>query len=371
MHKTFCPAKWDELFVNPGNNFVYACCKSVPVKFVNKEHIATVLDKQKNNLINGIQDPSCDYCWKLENQGFASKRQTFLSNFTGSIDDYAKNNPKANRVEINLGNECNFQCVYCNPKFSSQWETDVKNKPYRIFSDKDFYGVDIKNTKNLHSMINWIISYNNIDTLAVLGGEPLLHKDFFKLVENVSSKHLSLATNLSCTTTKPIDRLLTLANNYESIEIIVSLDCTEKLAEFTRYGMNYQKMIKNIDYLLTNCPENVNIVIASLMTSISILDLKNFILVVENFYNKYPKLKWNIEYCRDPKILTLNTLRDKDKTEAITSVQQIQGKPWIVGTDMLIGALQTSTFNKTLYAQMKIFLEEFSSRKGLDLPISL
>jgi len=367
---TFCPAKWDELLVNPTNGFVYACCKGVPVKFINKEQISIVLDDQKNKLLNGYQDPSCNYCWNLENQGITSKRHRYLEKFTGQLSDYQKN-PKAKQIEISLGNECNFQCIYCNPKFSSQWETDVRNKPYRIFSDKDFYNIDEKNDKDFDSIVEWVNQYNQLETLAVLGGEPLRHKDFFKLVENVSSKNLMLTTNLSCPTFEPIDRLLNLALRYDNIHIGVSLDCTGKLAEFVRFGMNYNKMLDNISHLLKNKPNNVTVKILSLMNSITVLDIDQFSLLMLSIKEKYSDLEWTFEYCRDPNILTFNTLIDSKKNNIIEKFKKLQEHSWISGIDSVIGAIEVSKFNKTMYAQMREFLKEFSDRKNINLPIDL
>jgi sulfatase maturation enzyme AslB (radical SAM superfamily) len=370
MSKTFCPAKWDELFINPTNRFVYACCKSVPVKFVSKEQISTALDDQKNNLLNGYQDPSCNYCWNLENQGITSKRHQFLKQFTGKIEDY-QSNPRASNIEISLGNECNFQCIYCNPKFSSQWETDVKNKPYQLFLDKDFYAVDEKNNNDVNESIEWIIGYNKLDTLSILGGEPLRHKNFFKIVENVPSNKLWLATNLSCPTFEPIDRLLELATRYKVINIGVSLDCTGKLAEFVRYGMDYNRMLDNIWYLIENKPKNVNIQILSLMNSVTILDINQFIPLVTGFYEKAPDLKWLIEYGRDPNILTFDTLPDKFKHNILNSLNEIKNRSFINGLDSLEGAIKASKFNKTLHGLMVNFLKEFSKRKNITIPIDL
>jgi len=71
--KTFCPAKWDELHLNYNYNWAYGCCKATPIVFKRDWH--EELDKQKNNLLQDVQDPSCDYCWQVENQGGVSDRQ--------------------------------------------------------------------------------------------------------------------------------------------------------------------------------------------------------------------------------------------------------------------------------------------------------
>jgi hypothetical protein len=61
---------------------------STPIKFVDKADIATILDGQKDNLLNGIQDSSCEYCWRVERQGHPSRRHTYLKDFNFDPDQF-------------------------------------------------------------------------------------------------------------------------------------------------------------------------------------------------------------------------------------------------------------------------------------------
>jgi organic radical activating enzyme len=368
--KSFCPAKWDDLVVNLNYNYVYACCKSDPIKFVNSQDITRLLDQQKNNLLNGIQDPSCTYCWKLENQGQTSKRIRHLSEdkFKG-VGEYI-NNPGPKTIQINLGNECNFQCTYCNPKFSSQWENDVKNKPYKIFVDKFFYSIDNKNDVSVTDSIAWLEQQGVIHQLDISGGEPLQNKNFFKIIDSISSEHLKFTTNLSCKTTT-LDKILALTERYKTIQINVSLDSTKENAEFTRYGLDYNKIRNNIQYIINNAPNNIIINIHSLMTSITIRDLDNMIVLVRSIHDQRASTKWAIDFCVDPMIFSLNTLPDQFKQNILESLNQLKNESWITGIAPLVGAIEVLKFNKTLYNSMKHFLEEFSSRKGIKIPVDL
>ena len=372
LPKTFCPAKWDEIFVNLGANYVYACCRSEVVKIVKKEDINAALDQQKTNLLNDIQDPSCNYCWKVENAGHTSLRKKYLAEFdVNQFDQYKNNQVKPKQVEVSLGNECNFQCTYCNPKFSSQWESDVNRKPYKIFSDQHFYGIDKKNTNNLQDTIAWLGELKTVKKLDILGGEPLQNKNFTQVVTSISSDELGFNTNLSFKNTSAIDKVLSLANRYKKISIGVSIDSTEKNAEFSRYGMDYAQMLINIRYLIDHAPDNVDITFNSVMTSITIRDFDNTVKLINSFYQQNPKITWNLVFCRDPKILTLNTLPDKFKSEILQKINEIRDKQYIVGLAILEGAIKISKFNNTLYNQMKHFLQEFSKRKNIKIPVDL
>lgn len=372
ISKTFCPAKWDEILVNLSANYVYSCCKSTPIKISKKSDIDTALEQQKNNLLDGTQDPACNYCWKLENQGYPSLRQNYLLDFDDSnIEQYKNNTVTLKKIEVNLGNECNFQCTYCNPKFSSQWETDVKNKPYKLYSDRYFYAIDGKNRNNINDTIDWLKTYKSINLLSIIGGEPLQNKNFFRVIDSLKSNILGFNTNLSCKK-KTIDKILNLTDKYEEIIIGVSLDSTNENAEFSRYGMDFNLMIDNIHYLIDKSRPNIKIQFVSLMTSITIRDFDNIVNLIDKFYNMKPKnIKWDISYCQNPTILSLNTLPDQYKSKILERIMDIKDRKYIDGLTSLRGAILASKFNKTLYNQLKHFLEEFSSRKNIAIPVIL
>lgn len=372
ISKTFCPAKWDELFINLSANYVYSCCKSVPVQIVKREDIVRALDKQKINLLNGVQDPACEYCWKLENAGHKSIRNGYLENFNISrLDEYHANTVNPTHVQVSLGNECNFQCLYCNPKFSSQWETDVKNKSYPLYSDKNFYAVDDKNENSLDSNLELINGFGDIESLSINGGETLSHKNFLQIIDKFHGKKLIFSTNLSFKTTDRIDSFFKIAGKYEKVIMCISLDSTGKNAEFVRYGLDYEQMLTNIDYVIDNAPDNIEITITPLMTSISILDLENFLNLVEVFHNKRSTLKCKFTYCRDPQILSLSTLPDEARPMILDQLIKAKDKNYLIDVDLVISAVKSTKFNKTLYNLMKQFLIEFSNRKNIEIPLTL
>ena len=84
---TFCPAKWDEIYINLDYNFVYSCCKATPVTV--NSNISETLKNQKTNLLSGIMDPSCNYCWDIEEKGHTSRRARYLKKFNedGNIEE--------------------------------------------------------------------------------------------------------------------------------------------------------------------------------------------------------------------------------------------------------------------------------------------
>lgn len=362
--KTFCPAKWDELYVSFEMNYAYSCCKSKTTRFEND--VLEFVSRERYAMLQQQQDPSCEYCWNVENAGGTSLRHYHLDNFTGNYADYANNTAQPKLVQVSVGNECNLQCTYCNPKFSSIWEQDVRTQPYKVFSDRFFYAIDPKQSDVMDKNIKFLSTFDNIEQLSVIGGEPLFNKKFFQLINITPAKSLSISTNLSVKQ-EVLDKFIEHCDKFESVDVRVSIDATGPVAEFTRYGLDYRQFSANLHYLIDHAPAHVHISIGSVMSSITIRDLHNFGQFVSPLLNR---VTWQLDYCRDPKIQSMATLPDKYKPEILAEIAQLE-KFDIRGLDMLKFVVASSVFNRILHQELKHFVNEFSTRKNTELPLCL
>jgi pyruvate-formate lyase-activating enzyme len=361
---TFCPAKWDELYVSFEMNYAYSCCKSKTTRFNN--NVLEFVSRERYAMLQGVQDPSCDYCWTVEREGGRSLRHHHLENFKGNYADYADNTAQPKLVQVSVGNECNLQCTYCNPKFSSLWEHDVRTHPYQVFSDRFFYAIDPKQPDVMDRNIEFLASFKHIDQLSVIGGEPLFNKKFFQLISTTPARALSISTNLSVKQ-ETLDKFIEHCNKFESVDVRVSIDATGAIAEFTRYGLDYKEFCNNLHYLIEHAPAHVNISIGSVMTSITVRDLENFGKFVTPLLDR---ISWQVDYCHDPKIQSMATLPDHYKPAVIDSITELE-KFDIRGLAMLKSVVANSAYNRILHQELKHFVNEFSTRKNITLPLCL
>ena len=196
---TFCPAKWDEVYVSYEMNYAYACCKSRPTEF--HENPLEYIDKERSALLDGVQDTSCEYCWRLERAGQTSLRHEYLKKFDKkNFESYANNTQQPKFVQVSIGNECNFQCTYCNPKFSSKWEEDVSKQKYKIFTDRFFYEVKDKQKDeklNVYVKNSFMVTYVLLITTGTITIIEALR------TQNPTIRHvLNLET---CISKKPVE----------------------------------------------------------------------------------------------------------------------------------------------------------------------
>ena len=367
--KTFCPAKWDELHLNYNYNWAYGCCKATPIVFKRDWH--EELDKQKNNLLEGVQDPSCDYCWQVENQGGVSDRQGYLDNFDYNTFELYQQPREPSTVEVNLGNECNFQCTYCGPQFSSKWQQEQSTNPIKFKTDIQHYRLVKKQDELIDNNLRFLNKYQELDTLNLIGGEPLLNKKLFKMLDEVDNvKNLHITTNFSCSH-KVINNIIERSQRYHSVKLAISLDSTGLVAEFTRWGMDYDKLISNIDYLIDNIRDNIEIRILTLVSALTIVDLDRLTEVVNELKQRHSKLTWRLSYCASPRIQSFATVKDELKLQALDKIKQLALLDYTVNADTVVTSLEGSEFDSKLYQEQQEFLEEFSLRKKIAIPREL
>jgi pyruvate-formate lyase-activating enzyme len=363
---TFCPAKWDELYVSFEMNYAYSCCKSKTTRFT--DTVLEFVDQERYAMLQGQQDPSCDYCWTVERNGGTSLRHAQLEKFNSDdFKHYQDNKAQPKLVQVSVGNECNLQCTYCNPKFSSQWEHDVRDTPYTVFSDRFFYAIDSKQSNVMDRNIEFLKGFDSIDTLSVIGGEPLFNKKFFELINTVIAHRLDLSTNLSVKR-DTLSKFLSVCGRFESVNLRVSIDATEQIAEFVRYGLNYKDFCDNLDYMIAHAPPNLKITIGSVMSSITVRDIDNFKKKIIPMLSD--QVRWQIDYCHDPKIQSMHTLPDHYKSSIISAIEELETLD-ISGASMLKSVVANTQFNRILHQELKHFMQEFSSRKNIEIPLCL
>ena len=272
-----------------------------------------------------------------------------------------------NILEINLGNSCNLQCAYCNPTFSSLWEADIKFKDYPIFTDRYVYEIKQKNKKILGRNISSLMNIPHT-TLRLIGGEPLINNKFFEILEVSTAKNLEFSTNLMIDR-NTLDRLLSYQYKFNKIIISCRLDTSKDLSEFIRYGLNYDKFIDNLIYLIENVNNNTEILLNSLITNTTILKLKEFQTLPLSLIKQFPDtFKWRLDYCQSPKIHSLNSLPDELKPGLISVLSKMSDYPNIFGVNTIISALTSIKFDTGIFKQFTYFIEEFENRKNIKLP---
>jgi len=355
----FCLAKWSQVTIHLSTGMTHSCHHPSPHKIPLRElelnpsalHNTRFKKKKRKEMLDGKRPSECDFCWNVEDNSDSFSDRVFKSSEPWSWQDFDKiknghwnDNVNPRYVEVSFANTCNLKCAYCGPQYSSKWVEEIEEHGGYPTS-QDFN--NIKNIKErgempyLHKEFNpyveafwkwWPDLYKDLHTFRITGGEPLLTKDTFKVLEYIQENweqnpNLSLAinTNLSVPD-KLIEKFLSIAkdltenNKVRELIIFTSVEATGSQAEYTRFGLKYDKFWINVEKLLTTLPKlTVNIMAA--FNALSVFTYGDLIEKVFEFKRRFHNkdrywgdaLQLDTSYLRWPSHLSIKILEPVHK----------------------------------------------------------
>lgn len=317
--KGMCLAKWTQVTLQLQTGHNHSCHHPSTHKISESEivrnpsalHNTKFKKLKRKEMLEGQRPEECNYCWKVEDNSERFSDRIFKSGESWSwphkeeifkSDWRSDFNPKY--VEVAFSNACNFKCSYCGPSFSSKWMEEInKHGGYPTtdnFNDKLWMEQENK-IPFLHSEINpytdafwkwWPELYRDLHTFRITGGEPLLSKDTWGILDYIieeknPNKELRLAINSNLgVPDNLIDRLIEKIKRIEDgqkvkeIVIFTSTDTWGEQAEYIRNGLEFNRFWDNVNKILANCPR----VIVTFMVTYNALSVSNFHKLIDGVY---------------------------------------------------------------------------------------
>lgn len=327
---TFCLAKSHHPTIMLQTGFTTSCCHVPPHKIPVNEiehnpgalHNTSQSKADRKRLFDGEQIKDCNYCWNIENLNpdFISARHEWnASIYTEDrvkqlvIDPSADVNPQY--LEVSFGNECNFKCGYCHPKFSSAYYKEIKEKgpyptKYHGFGIGDIQIYEEETNPYVEAWWRWWPEVSKtINILRVTGGEPLLQASTWRLLEDLQQNplptvELSINSNLGIKPvlvqrlTEKVTRLQS-AGAVRSFKLFTSVDTWGPQAEYVRTGLDLAVWEENLMTMLDKT--SVPLV---LMVTFNILSVTSFVSLLEKILEwrqKYQYRVWfDTQYLTEP-----------------------------------------------------------------------
>ena len=270
LPENFCVLPFIHFFVNY-NGGAFPCCyfarhleentKEVPYGNIKKNKAKTICNNEKfkqvkQDILNNTPPKACAaYCLKEEKFGGWSYRKWANSQYLPLIDGQTSTSLLKTTPSywlVAFSNTCNFRCRSCNPYASSSiYKENVKFK-------KKFPCL----TTNIDPPAGSIIleeiksNYKDIQVLHFHGGEPLLHPEFWEILDFFILKKktdikIHFNTNTSTLSYKGRNIIDVLRNfKPENLYIQCSIDAVGERAELIRKGTRWKEVEKNILDLL-------------------------------------------------------------------------------------------------------------------------
>lgn len=242
MNKNFC--NFPFMAVDRHQTF-RPCCLNTTFNQCRFNNISDYWNSQelkdlRTQFINGIKDPGCSVCWKLEESGVKSLRLESLSRSVST--PYS-----IRQIKLITGKICNLSCMTCFSSVSSSYEYLWKNDINWIMPDskKDDLVYDTE-------MDLWIRNnFTQLEYIEALGGEPLFSKSFLDLLEYLikqgASEHITLflITNI----TLPMPKILHVLKKFKKVVFAVSIDAVGTANNYIRWNSDFNRIQENINLI--------------------------------------------------------------------------------------------------------------------------
>ena len=227
------------------------------------------MNRLRDDMLNGVKNPICDYCWKKEAVNKQNPWSPRLYSYKPDPEDFDHANPRLQAIDFGLGENCNLRCRMCSPDLSNKLRIDQKyafESDFKFVSGEatvGFYAETKQPTstksKTCHTDVlyfesnstawQWVI--DNISQLKMIratGGEIFIERAYIELLDKAISEDvakditLHFHTNATKFAKPMIDRL----KQFKILEPIFSIDSVGKNYEYIRHPMSWDKLEKSI-----------------------------------------------------------------------------------------------------------------------------
>lgn len=287
--KVFCIAPWVHLHTTP-SGICGPCCLSailwdnIGLGDTKHHSILAVINSDKmkelrTDMLTDKQIPSCAACYRQEETGGRSFRQTMNDEYgkylpdclTSTTEDGSLTEFKMRYFDIRFSNICNFKCRTCSSGYSSLWEQeDLKHKVGAQIVAKN-------NRKELQQEVLDHIEF--MDAAYFAGGEPLITTEHYIILEEMIRQKrtdikLTYNTNLSNIKFKDKDLLDLWSRFTNRVLVYASIDHYGRRAEYMRHGTDWGQVESN--YRAIQQLSGVELSVNSVVSIFNCLTLNDF-----------------------------------------------------------------------------------------------
>lgn len=313
VSESFCLAKWTQVTLDLNRGTTASCHHPVQHRIPTDEikesfhrlHNTEQKLAQRRLMLDGQRPSECSYCWRVEDSADESYSDRIIkSSYQWSMSMGEKIlmdplDPKftPKMLEVNLGANCNFKCSYCSEEVSTSWAEEISK--FGGYPTVHQHGRSFNQSLALDSQEKALFASafdewfkaicDQLATLRVTGGEPLLNESFWRLLERMNqadSFPFDFSINSNLGVSEPLwqkflgqlDQLLlkTLKSTRGEISIYTSNEAVGERAEYIRFGLNHSLWLSRVAELLDRYPD-VNIVIMSTYNALCVKGFEDFL----------------------------------------------------------------------------------------------
>lgn len=323
--ETFCAYPFNTIFLGADGGVKTCCSATIDIGDINKQSIQEILQGPmaqgiRQAIIEERWHPQCEQCQKLEAMGARSERvDTGSANKFEIFKDATKETFELQKLDLRWSNLCNLACNYCYEYFSSKWSVlkGIKINANKAEAEDSLFTLIAEN----------INSVDSIETINLLGGEPLLQKQNHKLIDLLPTKNYYILSNLSIDLPNNTIAPKLIAN--ENAQWGISFDTVGDRFEYVRHGAEWTTFVSNLRYLNKQGVKMINAhPLYCTYSAFNLCEYYDFI-ISEGYFNE-------VYWCAIQNIRSLNVFKlpDNFKHKALAELDKCIAKYGSSGYDM-------------------------------------
>jgi organic radical activating enzyme len=364
----FCLEKWGTSTIHLATGQEHGCHHCGP-RYIDPAELKTPsslfnhMHKQivRKEMLEGKIPEECSYC----HSSVGVQDRIIQSGYT-----YNWFNPNINKLtsdprnlEVSFSNVCNMACSYCGPTFSSKWMGEIESKGEYPNAYNRIHIRSIPEKDN-NPYINafweyWPTVKKQLKQLRITGGEPLLSKHTYLLLEESKGISTTINSNLSVED-RFIDQLIDNIKYRNDIVIATSGESTGCKAEYSRHGLDYNKFLSNLQKIKDQCPR----VKLHVMATYNVFCVSTFTDFLRDIKNIDKNISLHVSRLTQPRFLTHRLILDY-KQESMQYISKNFRKETKQRFENILLDNEYINLEETKN-QFKQFIEEFDKRRGLD-----
>lgn len=395
MNQLYCPYIWKELIIE-NDGYISPCLYSTNklfntnIKHNGKQtniisekpslHLDDLAD-MRQKMLEGKWPSQCVNCRAQESRGLTSNRQLALpenkhSGNSVNVDEKVE----LKHLTFRVGNLCNLRCVMCGPWASNQWyndyveltgSTEFKNhqNTYQLeqkSQGKYFMPNSELNADNWENVTELVASnINDLEKISFHGGEPMVSKMHFKVVDYLikSGKHSTIELEYYTNLYQVSDKFLDALDLFKHVTIVVSLDGVGDVNNAIRWPSKYKTIVDNINVVKQKT--NTTVRIGHTISNLNLEHLIDFIKEYKSFSNI------DLNFVKDPMYTSLKILDKQDINNAKMLLEKQDAdiyKQYNIG-NLIDAATGIHASDEDIEKHRKVFIKmwnQFSKKQSQD-----
>ena len=394
-----CQLKWNwsTLWLTDGTTNSCHRCLKIPIDPDNFDEFHNLPQKVKEREImlsgkwptveNGGSG-HCNHCKKVEDMNGISDRINMLK-MPNQTPPELYDNPRATSVtpkilEIFMNNTCNMKCVYCGPKDSSQWNSELKKYgPITELNGQPMQGYKFKPVnKNQRLLLDKTLEWlkRNVHTLSrlhLLGGETFYQSELDEILatlETTHNKHLELniVSNLMVKEERfksVIGRIrkLIVDRRIGRFDLTASIDGWGPEAEYARTGLKCEQFERLFSYAVDQ--QWMRLHVNQTMTAMTVRSLPGLLNKVKEYRKKNKKISMRAGCVTNPLFLHPSVFGEKFWQEDLKNIMSQwpqddeQDRSQMIEIKGIFDSIDNTDPDQPLLKRFKHYLDQLDQRR--------